>query len=239
MNKQNILFGILGLFLGLIGGFILANSLNRGGMTPQGSSPIASTMPANTNSSNANIPPGHPDINKTPPPMPDIQPAIDNAKKNPNDFEAQLKVAEIYNQGEKYTESAEYLLLANKLKPDHYPTIVNLGNVYFDGGDFDNAEKWYRKALELKKDDANVRTDLGLSFVFREKPDYDKAIQEFESVLQANPTHIQALQNLTVAFLRKGDGVKAKETIAKLETADPQNSALAKLKEQLDSIGKK
>lgn len=232
MNKNNILFIITGLLLGLIIGFIAANSAFRNSMTPM--SPTAA-IPVQTN---ANVPAGHPNINgqQSATPLPEIQPAIDKAKANPNDFEAQIKVAELYNQAEKYEESAEYLKIANKLKPDHYQTIVNLGNVGFDGGNFAEAEKWYLAALAVKKDDTNVRTDLGLTYVFREKPDYGKAIGEFNTVLGLNPNHIQALQNLTVAYLRNGDKTNAKETLAKLEITDPANLAIPKFKEQLQSM---
>jgi tetratricopeptide (TPR) repeat protein len=147
-----------------------------------------------------------------------------------------LKVAELYNQAERYEQAAEYLKIANKLKPEHYQTIVNLGNVGFDGGNFAEAEKWYSAALTIKKDDTNVRTDLGLTYVFRENPDYDRAIVEFKTVLGADSDHVQALQNLTVAYLRKGDSSNAKETLAKLEIADPANLAIPKFKEQLQQL---
>jgi hypothetical protein len=51
-----------------------------------------------------------------------------------------------------------------------------------------------------------------------------------------NPTHTQAMQNLTVAYTKKGDAANAKSTMAKLEGIDPTNSALPKLKEELQKI---
>jgi tetratricopeptide (TPR) repeat protein len=234
MNTNNMLFIIIGLLLGLIIGFFAANSWFRNSLAP-----ISSAVSTVAPQTNANIPAGHPDINQQSTPMPDIQPAIDAAKQNPDDFEAQIKVAELYNQAEKYEEAAEYLKIANKLKPDHYETIVNLGNVSFDSGNFDDSEKWYSQALLKKPDDADVRTDLGLTFVFRPNPNYDRAIQEFNNVLGKNPSHIQALQNITVAYLRKGDGKNAKQTLARLETVDASNIAIPKLKEQLEKLGAK
>jgi tetratricopeptide (TPR) repeat protein len=231
MNKENILFGIVGLLGGIIIGFMVANSLNRNmAMQP--------AMTTNTGmASSSNMPAGHPDIGsgqQNPELTAQIQKAVDFAKQNPNDFEAQIKAAELNNQAEKYEEAIGFLKIANKLKPDDYETVVNLGNVNFDGGRYEEAEKWYLTALAKKKDDTNVRTDLGLTFVFRGKPDYDRAIQEFNIVLAANPNHIQALQNSIVAYLRKGDSVKAKENLAKLETVDPTNAALPRLKAELE-----
>ena len=72
--------------------------------------------------------------------------------------------------------------------------------------------------LRKKPDDVNVRTDLGLTFVFRDPPNYDRAIQEFKRSLEKDPNHIQTLQNLTVAYSKKGDAANAKATLAKLES---------------------
>ena len=85
----------------------------------------------------------------------------------------------------------------------------------------------------------NVRTDLGLIFVFREPPNYDRAIQEFSKSLETDPNHIQTLQNLTVAYTKKGDAVKAKATLTKLQNVDTGNTAIAKLKEDIQTLENK
>lgn len=220
---------------GLIIGFLFANSYMRSELA---SGRISTASPAMQ--SNSNMPTGHPDITgqtQNAPISPDIQPAMDTAKANPTNFDAQIKAAELLNQAERYDEATEFLKVANKLKPEDYETIVNLGNVSFDGGNFVEAEKWYSAALEMKKDDNNVRTDLGLTFVFGETPNYDRAIQEFNAVLATEPNHIQALQNSIVAHLKKRDAVRAKENLTKLESIDPKNRALPNLKEQLNKLG--
>lgn len=237
MNKENTLFGIVGLLAGLIIGFMVANSINRSAVMPASAPPSMSPQMQ----ANSNMPPGHPDIGGQNPAamMPEIQAAVDKAKQNPSDFEAQIKAAELYYQIERYAEASEFLKAANKLKPDHYETIVQLGNATFDNGKFEEAEKWYSAALTKKADDVNVRTDLGLTFVFRENPNYERAIQEFNKSLEINPKHTQTLQNMVFAYTRKGDAAKATETLAKLEAADPANPALSKLKEGIQEIGSK
>ena len=168
--------------------------------------------------------------------QPQMLESIDKAKQDPSDFEAQLKAAEAYYQIERFDEAIMYLTNANKLKPDDRDVIVHLGNANFDADKYDEAQKWYLAALEKKPDDVNVRTDLGLTYVFKEPADYDKAITEFNKALETDPNHIQTLQNLTVAYTKKGDAAKAKETLAKLETADPQNVALARLKTDIETL---
>jgi len=235
MNKENILFGIVGLLLGLIVGFMFANNVN------QKSSVM--TVPTTAMKQNSNMPEGHPDINGATNPSgqlivspAEVQAATDRAAQEPNNFEAQLKAAEVNYQSGSFDKAVEYLKQANKLKPDDYETIVNLGNASFDGGNYTEAEKWYAAALVKKAEDPNVRTDLGLTFIFRDPPDYDRAIKEFEDVLAKDINHPQALQNLTVAYTKKGNAAKAKATVDKLESIDPTNVSVAKLREDIKKI---
>ena len=234
MNKDNILFGVVGLLAGLIIGFMFANSVNK-----QAVIPVAAEM-----KTNSNMPPGHPEIpaggSTTGGGMqPAVQAAIEAAKQSPNDFDAQMKAAEAYYQIERFDEAISYLKKANQLKPEDREVVVHLGNANFDANNYDEAEKWYTAALVKKADDVNVRTDLGLTFVFREPPNYDRAIQEFSKSLETDPNHIQTLQNLTVAYSKKGDAVKAKATLTKLQNVDTGNTAIAKLKEDIQTLENK
>lgn len=236
MKKENMLFGIVGLLVGLMVGFMFANSVNKNDAMP-----AAAEM-----RSNSNMPPGHPDIGSTGGPggtvapggmQPEVKAAIEKAKQSPNDFDAQVKAAEAYYQIERFDDAITYLKAANKLKPEDREAIVHLGNANFDAEHYDEAEKWYTAALAKKADDINVRTDLGLIYVFREPANYDRAIQEFNRSLEIDPSHIQTLQNLTVAYTKKGDAAKATATLAKLESTDPKNSAITKLRDDIQSSG--
>lgn len=227
MSKENILFVIIGLLGGLIIGFVFANSVN------QRATPMAGqTMP------NANLPAGHPDVpGGTGGMQPEIQAAIDQAKNDPNNFDAQLKAAEFYYQIQRFDGAIEFLKRANELKPESREVIVHLGNAFFDSGKYEDAEKWYMTALEKRADDVNVRTDLGLTFIFREKPNYDRAIQEFQRSLEIDPNHPQTLQNLTVAYTKNGNPANATQTLSKLEGLDPTNDSISKLREDIKKIG--
>lgn len=232
MNKNNLLFGAIGLFVGLIIGFWYANSVNQGATAP-----VASVLPAN-----ANVPPGHPDIsggsNQTGM-GPEVQAALEKAKQSPEDFDAQLKAAELYYQISRFDEAISFLKAANELRPDSYEIIVHLGNANFDSDRYDEAEKWYAEALARNAEDASVRTDLGLTFVFRNPPNYDRAIEEFNRSLNVDPNHIQTLQNLTVAYTRKGDRARAEETLTRLESVDAGNTAIKRLKDDIAKMGSK
>ena len=237
MSKDNILFSVIGVLLGFIIGFMFANSANQRGLQP-----TAAT--ASAGQQNSQLPPDHPPITQTGAKadgMMDVQAAIKLAKDQPDNFDAQMKAAEGFYQIQRLDEAMEYLNRAIKLKPDSYETIVILGNVNFDAGRYEEAEKWYTQALKIKPDNVNVRTDLGLTFFFRTPPDIDRAIKEYKASLEIDPNHPQTLQNLTVAYTKKGDAAEAQSTLEKLEKVAPTNQALPKLRSDIEALrtGKK
>jgi len=233
MNKENILFGVIGLLAGLIVGFMGANYLNRNAAPPPGAATAVNQM---------GLPADHPAIpgqqGQAPAAsMEEVQAAIAAADKDPNNFDAQIKAGDLHYQIQQYDNAIKYYTQANKLQPDNYQVKVALGNANFDASKFDQAEEWYDKALEAKPDDVSVRTDKGLTYIFRQPPDYDKAIAEFTKSLDVDPKHPQTLQNLVVAYTKKGDAQNANATLARLEAADPQNQSIPKLKEEIGKIG--
>jgi tetratricopeptide (TPR) repeat protein len=227
------LFAIVGLLLGLIVGFYFANSVNQGAVA-------ASPGGAATQAAAGSLPPGHPNVpgNNQNGSMPETQAVIEKAKENPNDFQSQMDAADLFYQIQRFDGALEYLKKANELQPDNFDVIVQLGNVNFDAEHYEVAEQWYASALAKKPNEPDVRTDYGLTFMFRDKPEYDRAIAEFERALTDNPKHEQALQNLTGAYTKKGDAAKAKATLDRLAQAAPSSSVIAKLNEDINKIKK-
>lgn len=236
MTRDNLLFAIIGLLLGFIIGFMFASTISQRDRQPASA----------TTARNQNLPPDHPalpaEAGKDPQQtFADVQAALKQAKEEPSNFDAQMRAAELYYQIQRYDQAIEFLLKANQLKPDSYEPVVNLGNVNFDAGHFEAAEKWYAAALQKRPDDVNVRTDLGSTFLSRQPPDLDRAIKEFRRSIELDPNHKQTIYNLVVAYLQKDDAREAQEMISKLEGIDPANQDLAKFKDKLAALhsGKK
>jgi len=155
MSRENLLFAIIGILLGFIVGFIFASTMAQKNATPQ------------TTASNQTMPADHPPISGSPnaPGDPqavraEVAASLEKAKSEPNNFEAQLKAAELYYQIQRYDQAIEFLLKANQLQPTDYRTVVILGMVNLDAGHFETAEKWYRAALKMKADDTMVLAGL-------------------------------------------------------------------------------
>jgi tetratricopeptide (TPR) repeat protein len=226
MKLDNILFGIIGLLVGLIVGFMGANSLNRSAL----SQPTAPPGPLSNTASNPALPPDHPPIGTTSDansgPRPEVTAAIEQAKARPQDYEAQMTAADLYYQIQRFDEAAKFYEAAARLRPGEVEPMIKAGNSYFDAEKYEQAEKWYTQALARDPKNIDVRTDLGLSFFLREPRDIDRAIKEYKVSLNLKPDHEITLQNLALAYGEKGDGENQRATIEKLRTVNPKNPIL-------------
>src|SRR3982751_175638 len=195
MNRDNLLFTIIGVLLGFIVGFMLASSMTQREAV---SSPTAraQAMPSDHPAA-GNAQPGTPGQMQA-----EVTAALDQARKEPNNFEAQLKAAELYYQIQRYDDAIGYLLKANQLQPDSYETIANLGMVNMDAGHFETAEKWYKAALLKKADD--VRVLDGLCVVYLEQSKTKEAEDTIEKLAKVDSSNT--------------DLAKFREQLAKLKT---------------------
>jgi tetratricopeptide (TPR) repeat protein len=233
MKKETILYSIIGALLGFIVGFAFANIINQRGFTAQATQ-------AGVQLQQQGLPPDHPPIDgaaATGENSAQAEAAAKLAKEQPGNFEAQAAAAELSYAARHYAEAINFYTRANGLRPDAFEVLVGLGNANFDAEKFDEAGKWYGVALKQQPRNVNVRTDLGLTFYFREPRDVERAVKEFRSSLELDPNHVQTLQNLTVALTTAGDAQGARATLSKLESLNPQNVALPRLRADLEKLG--
>ncbi|MEQ1921108.1 MAG: tetratricopeptide repeat protein [Pyrinomonadaceae bacterium] len=242
MKKDNVMFVVLGLVVGLVIGFMGANSINK--TAPGQTATTTSTTAANTSGSGIpNLPADHPPLGTSSgntaggggdvdqaraAQMPQIAAAIDKAKQNPNDYEAQMVAADLYYQIERFDDAAVLYEAASKIKPGEFEPMVKAGNAYFDAEKYEPAEKWYLKALEKDPKNINARTDLGLTFFLREPRNIERAIKEYKAALVIDPNHEITLQNLTLAYMENGDKQNLAMTMEKLKAINPNNPVILK-----------
>jgi tetratricopeptide (TPR) repeat protein len=85
---------------------------------------------------------------------------LEKARNEPQNFDAQVKAAELFYRIGRFDQAIEFLLKANQLKPTDYNTVVTLGMVNLDAKHYEQAEKWYRAGLKMKQDDVMVLAGL-------------------------------------------------------------------------------
>lgn len=230
MKKEYLIIGVVGLVAGLVIGFMLANNLNRSA-SGQLSNTAASTTTAQ--SKNPNLPADHPPIGTAADqtqsdPLPQVEAAIDRAKQQPQDYEAQMTAGDLYYQIGRFDEAAKFYEIANKLKPAESEPLIKAGNSYFDSDKFEQAEKWYLLALQKEPKNLNVRNDLGLTFFLRTPRNIERAVKEYKSSLTIDPDHEITLQNLALAYDENGDTENLRTTIEKLKKINPKNPVVVK-----------
>lgn len=153
MNRENLLFAVIGLLLGFIVGFIFASSMSQKAAQSQ----LAAAS--------QNLPADHPPVGAQNAGDPAAQrervmAQIEKARNDPQNFEAQMAAAQLYYQIQRYDQAIEFLLKANQLKPTDFDAVSALGVVNLDAGHYDQAERWYRAALKMKPDDETALAGL-------------------------------------------------------------------------------
>ena len=222
------MFGAFGLILGLVIGFVFSNSVNRSA----GGTATTPAAASNTSASQGTLPTDHPPIGTSAAgenrgvPMPQIADAIDKARLEPNNYEAQMTAADLYYQIQRFAEAARMYEAAAKLRPEEAEPLIKPGNAHFDTEQYEQAEKWYLLALQKEPKNLSVRTDLGLTFFLREPPDLDRAIKEYNASLAIDPDHELTLQNLAAAYREAGDADNTNSTLERLRKVNPNNPAL-------------
>ncbi|MBN2244855.1 MAG: tetratricopeptide repeat protein [Candidatus Aminicenantes bacterium] len=83
--------------------------------------------------------------------------------------------------------------------PGNPETWLQLGNLYFDSDNFQNAIEAYTKYIELDPKNPNVWTDLGIMYRSAGQP--EKAIETFDQAIAIDPQHEQSRYNKGVVFL--------------------------------------
>jgi len=220
--QRNILFGIVGLVIGLVIGFGAANSINR-------------QDDLNTSSTNNSSQQLAPQSSRSSGMLADVDQMIQTAQSEPQNFVAQMRTGDMYAKIGKFDSAIEFYKRGILLKPDDFNANVVLANALFDSQRFEEASDYYAKAVKINGADVNARTDLGTTFVERSNPDFERAIREFKAALEIDPKHEPTLYYLGIAYLRKGEKDKADRTLAELEKANPASSLIGRLRQNIEA----
>jgi tetratricopeptide (TPR) repeat protein len=158
--------------------------------------------------------------------------------ENPDDLNLVLTEANVhYTMGntEKFKELLEY---ATERDPNNAELQYNLGVIAADADDFENAKKYYQRAIALNSKYTNAYINLAALILGQEESIIDEmnnlgtsaaddrrydelreernqlyldAIPYLEKALAADPTNFQAAKTLSNIFSTTGNDVKAKE----------------------------
>ncbi len=238
MKTKILLLSIAAVIISFIGGFILANALNRNDLNAlrAENERLKNSQTASKTSESENALSDE-----------EIAQKIAEADRNPTNFAFQkglglalYRYATVKQDMKLLEEVGRLLKRANQLDAKDYDVMVALGNVNFDVGyfkkdnqKFQEAREFYEKALEQKPNDSDVRTDLGLTYFLTNPPETDRAIAEFQKSLQSNAKHEKTLQVLTQALLAQNKTKEAEKYLDILREVNQNNENLPELTAQL------
>src|ERR1700752_291629 len=142
MNRENLLFAVIGVLLGFIVGFMFASSMSQ--------------KVAQTQMAAQNLPADHPPVGAQNAGDPaaqreQVMAQIAKARNEPTNFEAQMTAAQLYYQIQRYDQAIEFLLKANQLKPTDYDAVSALAVVNLDAGHYDQDERRDRAGLKMNE----------------------------------------------------------------------------------------
>ncbi len=238
MKRSSFFFSILAVILSFAGGFLIANSFNRSELeSVRSENDRLKANVAETTNKAAEF-----ELSDE-----EIKARISEADGNPTNlkFNRDLAIA-LYRYGAikkdvpLLAESVRLLERSLAAEPKDFDVIVTLGNAHFDiatfgkeSGRFKIAREVYNRSLQLKPRDANIITDIALTFFLEDPPELVQAAVEFEKALAIDPKNERALQFYTQALWQAGKTEQAAATLAKLKQHNGSNSAIPELEAML------
>lgn len=108
----------------------------------------------------------------------------------------------------------EYFNESIKYDKNNIYSYVNLGDIYYNNDNYDEAIKIFSEAVSISEDNikkSQIYNDLGLAQL--KKGIIDDAIKSFKKAIELNPSNTNAIHNLGLIYVRSGMEEKIKEDI--------------------------
>jgi tetratricopeptide (TPR) repeat protein len=191
MRKEAILFGVAGVFFGVLVGWII------GAQQSTGAAPAAApATPAQSSAGSAQ---------QSPPPFDDSRAAQLKAAadRNPSDAETRVQLGNLYFDAERYDDAIGWYQAALKIDPKNVNASTDLGIAYYYSNQPDRALAQFDRSLELDPRHSKTLLNVGIVRAFG-KQDLAGAEKAWERVLEVAPDSPEA------AIAKKGlDGLRA------------------------------
>lgn len=154
----------------------------------------------------------------------DAMPLFEEAiRLEPRLISPYLNLSVYYDAAEDNPEKALTLL---KKGVSHCPQEPDLhfsaGVMYSHAKKYSEAIASYEKALQLNYKGPLETLYLNIGTNYARLGEYDQSIPYLKKSLEINPTKLDAYQNLSLVYLRKGDRLSARKTAEKLKELDPR-----------------
>ena len=196
MRKDSILFGVAGVFFGLLVGWIIGSQQSAGG--PREPEPAPAQM-----AGSGEKPPPPPDERR----VADLQAA---AERSPADAASRVELANLYFDSERFADAIRWYEDALRIDPRNANASTDLGITYYYTNQVDRALAQFDRSLDV--DPTHTKTLLNMGFVRAYgKQDLDGAAKAWQRVVDIAPA--------------TPEGQRAKQALEALRTAHPTDGS--------------
>ncbi|WP_369049283.1 tetratricopeptide repeat protein [Tenacibaculum sp. UWU-22] len=158
-------------------------------------------------------------------------------KEDPNDMGLLLTEADLYIQLKQMDKFKELMQEGIEKSPNNPTLYFNLGVINYNQGNTDDAEKYYKKAIELKPDYADAYENLGIAILNKEKAIVDEMNQNLTNASKYDELEKQqkSVYKEALPYLEKADNLKRNaETVRVLSNIYSSLEMESKAKEYRD-----
>ena len=129
-------------------------------------------------------------------------------------------------------DRVQELIEAIESDPNDRAKVVELGNHFFDRGEWTAAQRWYMRALEIEPEDPNVLTDLATTQ--RNLGEPLLSLETLAEAIEVDPSHWQALYNKSLVLIydldKKQDALEVLDTLEIMRADLPDIPELRQLR---------
>ena len=189
MRKDSVVFGVAGVFFGVLAGWIIGSQQATGVVPPQAAAATAAAAPSA----------------QAPPPFDESRAAAlkASAERNPSDAESRVQLGNLYFDAERYDDAKRWYAEALKIDPRNVNASTDLGIAYYYSNQPDRALAQFDKSLEIDPKHSKTLLNIGIVRAFG-KEDLDGAEKAWQRVLDVAPDSPEAV------VAKKGlDGLRA------------------------------
>ncbi len=119
-------------------------------------------------------------------------------------------------------------------EPQNAELKTQLGNAYYDAGQYQKAAEAYEGSLKLRPQNPGVETDLATCYHFLGQ--HGKALETLDKVLKYNPGFPQALFNKGIVLHATNDARGAIEVWQNLLASDPNFPQRADIEQRINQL---
>lgn len=197
MKKESLVFGIAGVFFGLLVGWMIGSQ--------QAGAPRASSTAA--------APPAAAPQAQTAAPLDESRAAAlrNTIEQNPRDAVSRVSLANLYFDAERYAEAIRWYEDALKIDPRNANVSTDLGIAYYYTNDADKALAQFDRSLAIDPSHTKTLLNIGIVRAFG-KQDLQGAAKAWQRVIDVAPgsreaaTARQALEGLRSAHPESSGG---------------------------------